>query len=517
MEAGFVALRGADFSWALPMGALAVQGGTMPAVAGPSSAAIRMPQDPDPDLDTAPSAHTAGPGQQGSTLTITAVPAAIGAGSGDSSVAVVGGGWFWGGGWFSAGAQPAGPLLAIPSQSRLGASGGTAIPAAAAAATASPPYRDRQYLRAAAAARSPPPLAEPLSVGSAGGFPASPLSSLAGRAGDPAGSPSPPGHLFRNHSLFSSFRGVGVKGAATPGGRSNSILMANTKPARGGGGGGGMGGTDTNQEQACRREQHEVDGDAAAAGSTAYDEVARSSQQHPAGLPTATEAVGRSQQQPAVSPGGAAAAGRTLQGPVLQLRPGELLGITGEVGGVLEAALKMFWCLPLPPLHSPGRYEQGCPNAAQKPFPSPLCPFPQVGCGKSSLLAALLGELQPLLPLNRAAVTAAVLCAAPSQPLSPVDHAAAAACEGSGGGSERQQFPPWSPAATCEMNGGGLPASHEGARVVLGLGAAVAGRHSNTAGSAPPQDGNEDRDPDLDLDRLAPVICGSIAYCSQVR
>ena len=127
----------------------------------------------------------------------------------------------------------------------------------------------------------------------------------------------------------------------------------------------------------------------------------------------------------------------------------------------------------------------------------PACwPSPQVGCGKSSLLAALLGELQPLLPLHRTAAG----CTLP-QPLLPVGRAATDVPIGAAAGAGVIDPSPLSSLTgrADEIAVGGPSNDHEKSHVLLDL-----------------RDDTEDLDLDLDLDQLAPVICGSIAYCSQV-
>ena len=150
-----------------------------------------------------------------------------------------------------------------------------------------------------------------------------------------------------------------------------------------------------------------------------------------------------------------------------------------------------------------------------------IWPSLQVGCGKSSLLAALLGELQPLLPLHRTAGrTAAFRCSTSPQPPSPT-HAAATASTSNATifGAPSPLLPLSLATGSAGIKVDSLPAvDHEEAHVVLDLGAAAAEPIDTGARPAPPQDSTMDLDLnlDLDLDQLAPVICGSIAYCSQV-
>ena len=152
----------------------------------------------------------------------------------------------------------------------------------------------------------------------------------------------------------------------------------------------------------------------------------------------------------------AAVTSRTLKGVVLELHPGELLGITGEVRSKSK---------------SHGSFHGGAFLSFQ--FLHWIAQCIQVGSGKSSLLSALLGELQPLRPLVPAA--------------DPI------------GLQEKHVI----------MHGDvgpSTPRALNTQQVELQL-----GRVEESMSLSPRSESF-----DLDLDLLAPVVRGSLAYCAQV-
>ena len=239
--AGFVALRGADFSWELPLGALEGQGAVL-AVQGGIHAV------------------------QGVQATGPLLVSGGGRGGGEPRL-----------NW-SATDLTAEPTAASPSPSRRW---------------------DWQYLGRTAAAS---------------GSPTSPLEGTppARRPGarSPAAAGSPPERLLRNRSLFSSFRGAG--GKAEPGGGSSSSMRLAVDLERAQGGVGSTSTGCTSAGASVLQGRGHLRGEPRTHGFAACSRE--------------EDSAGYRQAAPAV--------GRTLQGLVLQLRPGELMGITGEVGGL---------------------------------------------------------------------------------------------------------------------------------------------------------------------------------------